>query len=125
MLDAMAMMMDEVGCTGLWADGYISGYVRDLYSYDRWDGHSVDIDPESKRVVRCSNLVPHTALPVSRRTIRLITERGGVLITNGRPRSCECPCAWSRHVPSTPESLAMTPRASFLIFTAAVVLFCT
>jgi hypothetical protein len=89
MMAAMAQMMDEMGSTALWADGYISGYVRGLYSYDRWDGHSVTIDPQTKLVTVKKNLVPYTALPVLRDVIRLIAQRGGVLITNGMagPRS--------------------------------------
>jgi len=85
MIRAMEYMMDEMGATGMWADGYISGYVRGMYSYDRWDGHSVTIDPRTKLVTRKKNLVPYTALPVLRQVIRLIAERGGVLITNGHP----------------------------------------
>ncbi|HJN14138.1 MAG TPA: LamG-like jellyroll fold domain-containing protein, partial [Armatimonadota bacterium] len=85
MIEAMGYMMDEMGATALWADGYISGYVRGLYSYDRWDGHSVTIDPETKLVTRRKNLVPYASLPVLRDVIRLIADRGGVLITNGTP----------------------------------------
>jgi len=85
MLHAMEYMMDEMGATGMWADGYFSGYVRSLYSYDRWDGHSVTIDPKTKRVTRKQNLVPYAALPVLRDTIRLIADKGGRVITNGMP----------------------------------------
>lgn len=82
---AMEYMMDEMGATALWADGYICGYVQGLYSYDRWDGHSVTIDPQTKLVTRQKTLVPYAALPVLRDVIRLIAKRGGVLITNDNP----------------------------------------
>ena len=85
MLKAMEYMMDEMGATAMWADGYISGYVRGLYTYDRWDGHSVTIDPQTKLVTQKKCLAPYAALPVLRDTIRLIADRGGVLITNGLP----------------------------------------
>jgi len=85
MIAAMEYMMDEMGATAMWADGYICGYVPGMYSYDRWDGHSVTIDPGTKLVTRKKNLVPYTALPILRQVIRLIAERGGVLITNGCP----------------------------------------
>jgi hypothetical protein len=85
MLKAMEYMMDEMGATALWADGYVCGYVQGLYSYDRWDGHSVTIDPQTKLVTRQKNLVPYTSLPVLRDVIRLIAKRGGVLITNDNP----------------------------------------
>ncbi len=85
MLKAMEYMMDEMGATAMWADGYISGYVRGEYTYDRWDGHSVTIDPQTKLVTQKKCLAPYAALPVLRDTIRLIADRGGVLITNGSP----------------------------------------
>lgn len=85
MLKAMEYMMDEMGATAMWADGYMSGYVQGLYSYDRWDGHSVTIDPQTKLVTQKKCLAPYAALPVLRDTIRLIADRGGVLITNGVP----------------------------------------
>ena len=84
MIQAMEYMMDEMGATGMWGDGYLCG-APGGYSYDRWDGHSVTIDPETKLVTRKKNLVPHTSLPVLREVIRLIADRGGVLITNGLP----------------------------------------
>ena len=85
MVKAMEFMIDDMGATALWADGYICGYVQGLYSYDRWDGHSVTIDPTTKRVTRQKNLVPYTSLPILRDVIRLIAKRGGVLITNDTP----------------------------------------
>lgn len=85
MLEAMEYMMDEMGATAMWADGYIGGYVRGEYTYDRWDGHSVTIDPQTKLVTRQKCLAPYVGLPVLRDTIRLIADRGGVLITNGPP----------------------------------------
>ena len=85
MIKAMEYMMDEMGATAMWADGYLSGYVKGLYSYDRWDGHSVTIDPKTKLVTRKKNLVPYTSGPALKKVIRLIADRGGVLITNGLP----------------------------------------
>ena len=85
MIKAMEYMMDEMGATAMWADGYLSGYVKGLYSHDRWDGHSVTIDPKTKLVTRKKNLVPYTSGPALKKVIRLIADRGGVLITNGLP----------------------------------------
>lgn len=87
MLEAIRYMVDELGATGMWADGFISGYVPGGYSYDRWDGHSVTIDPETKLVTRKKTSVPWVALPVLRKVIRIIDASGGVTITNGQPGS--------------------------------------
>lgn len=87
MLEAMRYMVDELGATGIWADGFISGYVPDGYSYDCWDGHSVTIDPETKLVTRKKTCVPWVALPVLKEVIHIIDAGGGVTITNGQPGS--------------------------------------
>ena len=87
MIAAMERMVKNIGATGMWADGYISGYVRGGYSYDGWDGHSVTIDPETKLVTRKKICVPHVALPVLKKVARMISDVGGVLISNGQPGS--------------------------------------
>jgi hypothetical protein len=85
MIEAMEYMVDEMGATAMWADGFISGYVRSGYSYDRWDGHSVDIDPETKLVTARKNCVPWVSLPVLRKSVRILAAKGGVMFTNGHP----------------------------------------
>ena len=94
MVEATEYMMDELGAEGLWADGLISGYVVDgtgrspkYYSYDeaRWDGHSVDIDPETKLVTRKKNCVPYLAMPILKKMINIISERDGSILLNGHP----------------------------------------
>ena len=85
MIAAVNTMVEDVGATGMWADGYISGYVRDGFSYDGWDGHSVTIDPESGRVTGRKICVPYVALPVLKQCARIISDAGGVLVSNGHP----------------------------------------
>ncbi|MBI3923558.1 MAG: LamG domain-containing protein [Armatimonadetes bacterium] len=56
MLESVDTMMYEIGTDGVFADGIISGFgARDTYdgfTYDRWDGHSVEIDPATKTIKR-------------------------------------------------------------------------
>jgi len=87
MIEAIERMVKEIGATGMWADGYISGYVRGGYSYDGWDGHSVTIDPETKLVTRKKICVPYVALPVLKKVARMISDVGGTLVSNGQPGS--------------------------------------
>ncbi len=87
MIEAMERMLNDMGATGMWADGYISGYVRGGYSYDGWDGHSVSIDPETKLITRKQICVPYVALPVLKKVARMISDAGGVLVSNGQPGS--------------------------------------
>ena len=86
LIEAVDYMLNEIGATGMWADGFISHYAgRDGFSYDRWDGHSVTIDPKTKLVTAKKTCVAYVALPILRKMIRMIHAKGGVLITNGRP----------------------------------------
>ena len=85
MIEAMEYMLDDMGATGMWADGFISGYVTGGYSYDRWDGYSVIIDPKTKLITRKVTCVPWVALPVLKKVLRMIEARGGITLTNGRP----------------------------------------
>jgi hypothetical protein len=87
MLRAARYMVDELGATGMWADGFIDGYIPGDYSYDRGDGCSVTIDPATKRVTRAKTCVRHAALPILTKVVQIIGEKGGVTITNGEPGS--------------------------------------
>ena len=87
MIEAMHYMVDELGATGMWADGFVSGYSRGGYSYDRWDGHSVTIDPKTKLVTRKKTCVPWVSLPVLKKVVQIIGAAGGVTVTNGHPGS--------------------------------------
>ena len=87
MLKAVQYMVDELGATGMWADGFLSGYAYvdgndGGYTYDRWDGHSVDIEPKTKLVTRKKTCVAWAALPVLKRVVQMIAAKGGVTITN-------------------------------------------
>lgn len=46
--------MKECGADGMYIDCFSYGASRDWcrYTYDRWDGHTVDLDPGTHRVVR-------------------------------------------------------------------------
>ncbi len=85
MLKATDYMLDYIGTSGMYADGFVSGYAGNGYTYNTWDGHSVEIDPETKTVKRKMGNVTYMALPVLKAVTRKVAARGGVVITNGRP----------------------------------------
>ena len=85
MLKAIDYMLDEIGTSGMYADGFVSGYAGNGYTYDTWDGHSVEIDPETKTVKRTMGNVTYMALPVLKAVVRKVAARGGIVITNGQP----------------------------------------
>lgn len=82
MLEGVDMMLgDEIGCTGMFADGYTHSYGG-WYTYDRWDGHTVEIDPKTKTVKRKMGAVNLLAQDALIETIRRVNATGGVLIAN-------------------------------------------
>jgi len=101
MIKATEFMVNELGATGVWADGFVSGYVRGGFSYDRWDGHSVTIDPKTKLVTRKKTCVPYVAIPVLKKVVQIISAKGGVAITNGHPGSRSL---WNQDMISSAET---------------------
>ncbi len=87
MIKAAEFMVNQLGATGMWADGFICGYIPGNYSFDRWDGYSVTIDPKTKKVTHKKTCVPYVALPVLTKVVQIINDKGGVVITNGEPGS--------------------------------------
>lgn len=85
LLEATDYMLDYIGTSGMYADGFVSGYAGSGYTYDTWDGHSVEIDPATKTVKRKMGNVTYMALPVLKAVAGKVAARGGVVITNGRP----------------------------------------
>ena len=106
MLKAVDYMMDEIGATGMFGDGYISGYAQVAgnsggYTHDRWDGHSVIIDAKTKTVKKKVGKVTLLALPVLKAVARKIQAKGGVLVTNGAPGPRSL---WRANIINTGES---------------------
>jgi len=84
MIEATDFMLDELGATGMFADGLTHGYGG-RFTYDRWDGHTAEIDPETKTIVRLYASVNLVADPILIEVVRRINARGGVVIANSYP----------------------------------------
>ena len=100
MLDAIDYMLDDIGASAMYADGFVSGYARG-HTYNTWDGQSVEIDPVTKCVKRKIGNVTLMSLPVLKAVTRKVAAKGGVVITNGQvgPRSL-----WKEHYFTTCET---------------------
>lgn len=84
MAKAIDYMVDSMGATGMFADGFTHGYGG-RFTYDRWDGHTAEIDSTTKTIVRkyaSVNLVSQDSLLD---TVHAIQSRGGVVIANSYP----------------------------------------
>ena len=84
MLDAIDVMLEEIGCTSMFADGYTHGYGG-RFTYNTWDGHTADIDPETKTITRQYASVNLLAQEVLVRVARKVEAAGGVVICNSYP----------------------------------------
>ena len=84
MLESADYMIENLGATSVWADGYISGYVPGEFTYDHWDGVSATVDPTTHTITAKKALVPYVALPVLKAVARKYTDAGGYLVTNGK-----------------------------------------
>ena len=84
LLRAADYMLDGIGATGIFEDGLAHGYGG-RYTYDRWDGHSADIDPKTKTITRKCASVNLLGQDVFAQMIRKINARGGAVIANSYP----------------------------------------
>ncbi len=84
MLRAIDVMLEEIGANSMFADGFSHGYGG-RFTYDRWDGHTVQIDPKTKTVVRKYASVNLLAQDVLVEVMRRVGAKGGVVIANSYP----------------------------------------
>jgi len=81
MLEATDFMLEEIRVSGMFADGLTHGYGG-RFTYDRWDGHTAEIDPDTKTIRRTYASVNLLADPVLVQVVRKITSKAGVVIAN-------------------------------------------
>ena len=84
MLEAVDVMMDEMGSAGVFADGLMLAYAG-RFTYDRWDGHTVAIDPKTKTVQRKFGSVHLLSQEVILQYCKKIVEKGGVVLVDSGP----------------------------------------
>ncbi|MEA3400423.1 MAG: LamG domain-containing protein [Armatimonadota bacterium] len=81
MMRAADMLIDDIGCDGAFMDGFMLGYGSP-WTHDRWDGHTVRIDPETKTVTRRVGSVLLLSQPSMVEFTRRMTDRGAVIVAN-------------------------------------------
>ena len=82
LMKSMDVMLDEIGCRGVFWDGMLCAYMG-AYTYDgRWDGHSADIDPTTRTIKRKKGSVILLSQPSIIQAIRKVQAKGGVVIAN-------------------------------------------
>jgi len=118
MLKSVDVMMDEIGADGPFMDGFMWGYGGE-YSYDRWDGHTAQIDPKTKTIVRKMGSVLLLSQDALVAFCRKIRGKGGVVIANNSVitrtiaretyilHDKECYAGPELHLASTPIALSL------------------
>jgi len=81
LLASVDVMMDEMGCRGVFVDGYFCGYGGE-YTYDRWDGRSAEIDPSTGMIERKKGSVLLLSQAAIVEYTRRVIARGGVVVAN-------------------------------------------
>ena len=84
MLEAVDVMMDEMGSTGVFADGLMHGYGG-RFTYDRWDGHTVEIDPKTKQIKRKFASVHLLCQDAIMAYCKKIASKGGAVLCDSGP----------------------------------------
>ena len=76
------VMIDDLGMDGAFMDGFFAAY-QGLWTYDgTWDGHSADIDLNTKTIKRKVGSVLLLSQPSLIEFCRRIRDKGGVIIAN-------------------------------------------
>jgi hypothetical protein len=120
LLKSVDVMIDEIGCNGAFMDGFFYGYGSGL-TYDRWDGHTVEIDPQTKTIKRKVGSVLLLSQPSMVEFAKKMLARGAVVIANNviQTRTIsslpiivdqECRSGPDVHLAQTPCALGNPPR---------------
>lgn len=81
LMQSVDVMVDDIGCNGAFMDGFFYGYGSP-YTYDRWDGHTVEMDPETKTIKRKVGSVLLLSQPSMVEFTRRMAAKGAVVIAN-------------------------------------------
>ena len=81
LLKSVDVMVDEMGCTNVFMDGFHWAYGGQ-YTYDRWDGHTAEIDPKTKTIKRKRGSVLLLSQPAIVAFTEKLVSNGAVVIAN-------------------------------------------
>lgn len=81
LMQAADLLTDEIGAGGAFMDGFHFGYVSP-WTYDRWDGHSADMDLETKTISRKVGSVLWLSQPSMVAFTRKLLDKGAVVVGN-------------------------------------------
>ena len=74
------------GLDGVYIDSFSYYYSR---SYDRWDGHSVNVDPVTGKIKQKYAQLGLITRFARRQWVKHVTDQGKIVVTNGKPATAE------------------------------------
>jgi hypothetical protein len=82
LMKSVDVMVDDITCDGAFMDGFFYGYGSP-WTYDRWDGATVQIDPQTKLIQRKYASVLLLSQPSMVQYVQRMAKRNAVVIANG------------------------------------------
>lgn len=82
LMNSVDVMVDDITCGGAFMDGFFYGYGSP-WTYDRWDGMTADIDPDTRLIKRKYGSVLLMSQPSMVEYVQRMNQRGAVVIGNG------------------------------------------
>jgi hypothetical protein len=114
LMQSVDVLVDDIGATGAFMDGFMYGYGS-RYTYDRWDGHTVELDPETHAIKRKVGSVLLLSQPSLVEFAQRMHAKGAVVVANGTTMTRtigELPLIVDQECSSGPNvHLAQTPCA--------------
>lgn len=87
MLEQLRFVLDDIGMDGVYIDQFAMSRGTHAYDFGRWDGHTVDLDPKTGRIVRKYAYVGVVSASSRRRIVEAVLRRGKIIVANGPPVS--------------------------------------
>jgi hypothetical protein len=82
LMKSVDVLVDDIGAGGAFMDGFLYGYGSRVI-YDKWDGHSVEIDPKTRTVKGRLGNVILLSQPSMVEFTRRMNARNAVVVANG------------------------------------------
>lgn len=84
-MDQAKFIMEDVGLDGIYIDGFslaLKGDPSQRYTYDRWDGVTVDIDAHTGKILRRYTDCAWVGVQAQKSLIQYVHSRSGILVAN-------------------------------------------
>ena len=85
-MDMLDFLINDCGLDGVYIDSF-TYYTSQ--TYDRWDGHTVDVDPGTGKIAKKYARLGLLTAAARREWVKYVTDRGKIVYVNGKPGTAE------------------------------------